>query len=422
MKSPAEDEARVLASPEFAELIETLTRDSEPNISTLQKLRSRFGPTAFAAASRIVAARRKATGKLPEAERLWLDPVRTEQATHRVVSAHKALRFAGAKVADLCCGIGGDSFALARFADKVVALDLDPDTILRLKHNLGILGLDHQVRPVLGDAAWPPVPPDWLIHIDPDRRSHERSGRPVRQIDAYTPGTSALVRLMKTYQGGAIKLGPASDFATLEKAAKTAGVRTETEIVSLDGECKEATLWFGHLAGESPRRATSLPAGHSVCGVERPIEFEDDPASKPNRWIFEADPALTRSGLVSQVAKEHGLKSCTTDGAWLAGSVPTDSPWLTPFEVVAEIAADRKIVRAEARKLGWTSAVVKTRGGEGADRFSGWFDRKPGGMTRETMLVAYRQGGKSRAILAVRQDGFGAIDGSIKPDRDVSSG
>lgn len=405
MNSPADDEAEILDSPEFAELFETLTRDSEPDVSTVQKLRSRFGPNAFAAASRIVAARRKAAGKLPEAERLWLDPVRTEQATHRIVASHKALRFAGAKVADLCCGIGGDTFALAAVADAIVALDRDADTIRRLKFNLEILGFDHQVRPVLGDAASPPVPPDWAIHIDPDRRSNDRSGRPVRQIDAYAPGMTALIRLMKTYRGGAIKLGPASDFATLEKAARTAGVRAETEIVSLDGECKEATLWFGQLAGDAPRRATLLPSGESICGKECLIVSADDPASKTHRWLYEADPALTRSGLVDRIAAPLGLSAYTPDGAWLVGSGPADSPWLTPFEVVAEIAADRKIVRAEARKLGWTTAVVKTRGGQGADRFSGWFDSKPGGKTRETMLVLHRPGGKSRAILAIRHLG-----------------
>lgn len=410
MNSPADVEAEVLESSSFAELIEELSRDAEPKVSAVQKLRSRFGPAAFAAASRIVAARRKAAGKLPVAEHLWLDSVRTEQATHRIVADHKARRFARTNVADLCCGIGGDTFALANVADAIVALDLDPDTIRRLNHNLGILGLDRLVQPVLGDAAWPPIPSDWAIHIDPDRRSHDRSGRPVRQIDAYVPSLATLVRLMKTYRGGAIKLGPASDFVTLENAARSAGVRTETEIVSLDGECKEATFWFGDLAGESPRRATLLPAGESICGTQRPIETPIDPDSKPPRWIFEADPALIRSGLLARIATPLGLSAYTLDGAWLTATNPAESPWLTRFEVVAEIAADRKIVRAEARKLGWTSAVVKTRGGAGADRFSGWFDTLPGGTTTETMLVAHRAGGKSRAILAIRNAGVGTAE------------
>jgi len=410
VNSLTDDEAEVLNSPAFAELFEELSRDATPKVSAVQKLRSRFGSAAFAAVSRIVAARRKAIGKLPKAELLWLDSVRTEQSTHRIVAAHKARRFVGTKIADLCCGIGGDTFAMAGVADAIVALELDPDTIQRLKHNLGVLGFERLVLPVLGDAAWPPVPLDWAIHIDPDRRSKDRSGRPVRQIDDYVPCMAALVRLMKTYRGGAIKLGPASDFAMLEKAARAAGVRTETEIVSLDGECKEATLWFGQLAGDQPRRATMLPSGESIQGSVNPPRFSVDPASKSPLWIFEADPALIRSGLIDRIATPLGLSAYTTDGAWLAGAEPAESPWLTRFEVVAEIAADRKIVRAQARRLGWKSAVVKTRGGEGAERFSSWFDEKPGGTTRETMLVEHRPSGKSKAILAIRHAGVGMVE------------
>ncbi len=412
MTSAADDEAEVLDSPRFTRLIDALTRESEPIVSLIQKLKSEFGPGAFAAASRIVTARRKAAGKIPDADRLWLDPVRTEQATHKVVAEHKAHRFAGSKVADLCCGIGGDSFALARVAEEIFAVDRDPETIRRLRHNFDILGLDRQVLPVLGDAARPPVPLGWLIHIDPDRRSRDRHGRPARQIDDYVPGMSALVQLMSTYGGGAIKLGPASDFVTLENAAKTTDVHTETEIVSLSGECKEATLWFGRLAGELTRRATLLPCGVTICGNPRAFDSAFDPESDPVRWIFEVDPALVRSGLVASFAARIDAKAFTHDGAWLAGAEPIESPWLKGFEVVAEIAADRKVVRAEARKLGWKSAVIKTRGGVNMDRFEGWFESKPGGMTRETMLVAQRPGGKSRAILAIRHVGHDTEESS----------
>ncbi len=58
---------------------------------------------------------------------------------------------------------------------------------------------------------------------------------------------------MKNAPGGAIKLSPASDFAE-----HFGGPGIEVELVSLNGECKEATVWFG-AAATCRRRATKLP-------------------------------------------------------------------------------------------------------------------------------------------------------------------
>ena len=41
---------------------------------------------------------------------------------------------------------------------------------------------------------------------------------------------------------------------------------TEIELVSVSGECREATVWFGELKGDAPYRATVLPGGESIAG------------------------------------------------------------------------------------------------------------------------------------------------------------
>jgi hypothetical protein len=342
-------------------------------------------------------------GKLPCADRLWLDPVRAEQATHQLVAKHKAARFQGQNVVDLCCGIGGDTFALAPVVKSLVSLDLDAAAIRRLRRNLEILDTSSNVTVVRGNAIRPPVGPDFLIHIDPDRRANDRSGRPTRKIDEYVPGSDVLVQLMKSYRGGAIKLGPASDFEDLEKRGRVAGIRVESEIISLAGECKEATLWFGSLAGEFARRATQLPSGETLAGKTAGITSIALPDSnETDRWIFEVDPALGRSGLVANFARKNGLQPLSPDGSWLTGPVSIDSPWISRFEIVEEVAADRKVVRNTLRKLGWGTAVVKTRGGQGTERYARWFDENPQGNSPETMFVAHAPGGRTRAILAMR--------------------
>ena len=126
----------------------------------------------------------------------------------------------------------------------------------RLRWNARVHGLAAQILPVRGRAEQFPVPGGALVHIDPDRRAD--GGQPrARHLEGYVPGPDFLARLARTAPGGAIKLGPASDFERL--AAEIAEV--ETEVVSLHGECKEVTLWFGVLASGGCRRATTLPAG-----------------------------------------------------------------------------------------------------------------------------------------------------------------
>ena len=88
--------------------------------------------------------------------------------------------------------------------------------------------------------------------------------------------------------GGAIKLSPASNFG-----GKFDDV--EIELVSLHGECKEATIWFGSLATPGLYRATVLPAGETLAADPLSEFPEQGPLAK---YLYDPDPAIVRSGLV----------------------------------------------------------------------------------------------------------------------------
>src|SRR5207244_5346526 len=80
-----------------------------------------------------------------DADRLWLTPDGLEQATSAAVAAHRARRFAelgsrlgrAPRVADLCCGIGGDLGALAAAGCDVVGVDRDEEAVLAATANVG---------------------------------------------------------------------------------------------------------------------------------------------------------------------------------------------------------------------------------------------------------------------------------------------
>jgi len=59
--------------------------------------------------------RLRARAKFTRAEQMWLTREGLEQASAEPIARHRATRYAGrARVADLCCGIGGDLIALVK--------------------------------------------------------------------------------------------------------------------------------------------------------------------------------------------------------------------------------------------------------------------------------------------------------------------
>jgi SAM-dependent methyltransferase len=85
-----------------------------------------------------------------DADLMWFTPDGLEQATRAEVADHRAARFAALaappdppiRVADLCCGIGGDLRALSRAGCAVTGFDKDPLTVEVARANIEALKLD----------------------------------------------------------------------------------------------------------------------------------------------------------------------------------------------------------------------------------------------------------------------------------------
>jgi hypothetical protein len=235
------------------------------------------------------------------------------------------------------------------------------------------------------------LPPGALVHIDPDRRA---SGAVrARSIEGYAPGLAFLHELARGTPGGAIKLGPASDFADRFGAPDL-----EIELISLGGECKEATAWFGSLA-TARRRATALPSGATWTDADGP-RHASPAVGDPGRYVHDPDPSLIRSGLLDGFAAAHGLLRLGHGVDWLTGPAPIASPFLATFEVEAVLPLDRKRLRrlVADRRLG--PIEIKTRGLRlRPEELRG--SLRPPGPNPATLLLHGGQG-PGRAILARR--------------------
>ena len=356
----------------------------------LARFRKEASPAAVSAAIRLSSARAKAALKFERGQRMWIEPTAIEQATSEPVARHKARRFVCPLVVDLCAGIGGDALALAAHSD-VLAIDRDQGMCRRLRYNASVYDCADRLLPVRSRAETFAIPAGAWLHLDPDRRAtgQERA----RSLDDYAPGPDFWKSAARQVAAGAIKVGPASDFAK-----HFAGPEFEVELISLRGECKEATVWFGELVS-CRRRATRLP--EDVSWTDRDGPSGRFAAVTPlGSLIFDPDPALLRAGLLDGFAVEHGLARVADGVDYLTGERMISTPFLTAFQVLDVLPLDLKRLRRLIAKNDIGTLEIKVRGADVA----------PETLRRELDLVGVRAAsllvfggsGPVRAVLAQR--------------------
>lgn len=360
-------------------------------------LRSRHPAELVPTAMQLREMRAAAGGKLPRAEQMWGTTLTLEQATHQRVATHKAKRFAsaGEPVADLCCGMGADAIALAAAGMAVEAVDLRPEALLFTRWNAEAVGVADRVRTREADVTT--LRGDGLVHLDPDRRP---GGRRVRRLSECRPDLAFMQRVAAG-KGGAIKLSPASDFG-----GKFDGC--EIELVSLEGECREATVWFGSLADGETMRATVLRGDQSATLAGDPLDAIAEVADLGD-VLIDPDPAVVRAGLVDLLCERAGLSRLDPAEEYLTGPADTPNPpserFGACFRVIDRCGNNPKQIRRllDAHDVG--RLEVKTRHVQAdANALQRKYQRQPseafGGHPLTLFLARLR--GKTTAVLTQR--------------------
>lgn len=384
--SPARDEWDLLHElRDSPQLLRVVWQSTGKELAIQTQLRREYSDRLVRGAFALCELRRRGMAKFSRAAEMWFDRQGLEQATSEPVARHKAGRFTG-EVLDLCSGIGGDCLALAQTC-SVTAVDSNPIAGLRTQWNAEVYGAGPRVTIECRDVATVDSR-ETLVHIDPDRRA-QAGGRAVR-VEDYVPGLDFLQKLARGGRGGAIKLSPAANFG-----GKFRDV--EIELVSLDGECKEATIWFGELRGKASWRATVLPSGDTVAA--EPLEFAAD-ISTPLQYVFDPDPAVVRSGLVDAVAVR--LRLCRLDAAeeYLTGAEPIQSGFVQAFEVLAELPNNATEIRKYFRAAEFGQVEIKCR--HIPIEVESIRRRLPLSGNQSGVLIFARVSGKARALVCRR--------------------
>ena len=346
------DLLRWLQSDEAAPWLRALTQappDDAGLLAALTRLRKRVSPEQASALVGAARLRKRAEKKFgARASRMFFSDTGLQQASPMVVACYSARRYADfAWVADLGCGLGADSMALAEAGARVLAVDRDSMALALTQANaraLNLAGAIHLVRADVSFPAWD-IPVAWA---DPARRAGHRR---IFQPHALSPPLSVLLDLQRRripHLG--IKLMPGLAHDQIPPAA-------EAEWISLDRELKEAVLWFGALAEGQGRRATALPAGVSLWarGAQAPVQA-------PGQFLYEPDPAVIRAGAVGDLACHLDLWQIDAEIAYLSGDVLTTTPFVRAWRILERHPFDLKKLTRRLRMMGAYVVAVKKRG------------------------------------------------------------
>ncbi|WP_326797861.1 class I SAM-dependent methyltransferase [Streptomyces sp. NBC_01808] len=351
-----DDPLAALLTPEGQALLAEL-REHDPadELALATRLRRTHPAELVSAALGQARLRQRAAAKFgADAARMYFTPDGVEQATRTAVAAHRAARFAALgvdRVADLCCGVGGDAVALARAGIAVLAVDRDPAAAAAARANAAALGVTELVEVRCAEVGDVDISGYDAVFVDPARRvgGGARGRTRVFDPEAYSPPLSWAVEVAGRVSHAALKVAPGIPHEAVPDAA-------EAEWVSDAGDVKEAVLWFGTDPGG--RRATLLPAGATLVGRGLP-----DPAPGPvGRYLYEPDGAVIRAHLVAEVAAQVGGRLLDPTIAYVTADDRVQSPYATAYEITDTLPFNVKKLRALLRERGVGSVTVKKRG------------------------------------------------------------
>ena len=390
------DDWMYLATPGGRELMLTISPDS--SASQIDRLRKRWSPPQVAAAMELAIARRKAQGKLHNADTLFADAEGVEQASSAAVAQHKAERFAAIRpdrIFDLCCGIGGDAAALKQSA-PVIGVDLNPIRAWMMEMNTGCQGSVEDLSSWSGFGE--------VIHIDPARRS---GGRRVFRWADYQPSPEVLLNVLQRNPNSAVKLGPGVNLDEMP-----IGPTDEVEFISDNRTLVQCIWWRGRLAFNPGGRTATLISDSKIspkesltgtlCALSNPDRWEMDAVGALGSYLHIADPSIERAGLLETLERMIGGRSVHAGLGWITSDHLVQSPWVSSFLVRASMPWRIQKVKSwlELHNGGWvevkcrgvevnTDEVQRELSGRGANRF---------------VVLVYRRGRIVESVVAQRTD------------------
>ena len=346
-----------LLSPPGQAALATLVPDDlrdTARLATLTRLRRDLSSEQAAAAYEMAVLRVRAAAKFSRASAMYFTREALEQSSGELITTYRCARFSGYNtIGDLCCGVGGDTVGLARYT-SVTAVDHDELRLLMAAQNARAYGIVTKVAFSNIDLERNEPPGADGLFFDPARRT---GGRRVFSLADYVPAMSHLERWLRHTPAIGVKIAPGARDEELQTLPPH-----EVEFISIEGELKQAVLWFGPLAG-AERRATLLSrsggATHTLHGAGGGI---GPLADVPGAFLYEPDPAIIRAHLVVAVGAHLGAVQLDPMIAYLTSDARVATPFARCWRVLEWLPFNLKKLRARLSSLDAGAVTVKKRG------------------------------------------------------------
>ncbi len=286
-----------------------------------------------------------------------------EQSSSETIARHRAARFGGARrTADLCCGIGGDLIALAaaprpaapEAAETVLAVDRDEIHARLAVHNAGVYGEADRVRACVADVRDIALDGVDAGFIDPARRAGTRRF----PAGVSQPPLDWCLALAGQVPAVCVKAAPGLPAELIPPG-------WEAEFIADGRDLKEAVLWSPAFA-TAQRRATILPAGDTLArapaGPGSSTGADPIDVGEPGEYLLDPSPAVTRAGLVEDLARLLGARKIDPRIAFLTADREVVTPFARTLRVVESAPWNEKRFAARLRELGVGAADIRRRG------------------------------------------------------------
>ena len=295
----------------------------------------------------------------PFADSLVFTPAGLEQATRLTIAGLHARRYTAAgctSVADLGCGIGTDSIALASAELRVTAVERDETTAAAATLNLMPFPNATVVHGSAEDADLEGIDGIWL---DPARRTDvSGSTRRIFDPEAFSPPLSFVERLVDTGKDVGVKLGPGLPHEAIPEKA-------EAVWISDHGSVVEACLWFGRLARPRIRRAALVIGKDGAHELSSPVPAAEGaraPVGELAAYLYEPDGAVIRSHLIAELLQQTGGHLLDEHIAYFAHHELIATPFARAYKVLAVRDYNLKKLKAWVKASRIGQLEIKKRG------------------------------------------------------------
>ena len=213
-------------------------------------------------------------------------------ATPEPIARYRAQRLKCKTLADISCGIGGQTIFFAQQCEFVYALEKDPRKIEHSKQNCKIYGIDN-VKFICGDALDPKIikqiPVVDVVFSDPFRPP----GEDERHVSSLEPGISnVLLAYTKKTNNFSFEIPP-------QIPPDRVPFDCEKEYIALDGQLNRLTLYFGKLK-HYDRIAMALPSGEGLVSKSGPL-LQIKETGKIKLYAYEPEPSVVAAGLLPEL-------------------------------------------------------------------------------------------------------------------------